>query len=256
MGLFNFLLSHPLTRGMAVDDPQTTLFRRQIIRKKPYLKKIYTEWYGMLMKGMPSGSINILELGSGAGFLDELIPNIISSEVFVIPGVQLIADACNLPFEDCVLDAILMTDVFHHIPDVTAFLEEASRTLKVGGKIIMIEPWFTSWSYFVYRRLHSEPFIIDAEEWTIPKVGPLSGANGALPWIVFKRDLNKFENYFPKFILRNIRPFMPFSYLLSGGVSMRSFLPGFIYQLLRRIEDSLNQNRWGMFAYIEVEKIH
>jgi hypothetical protein len=46
---------------------------------------------------------------------------------------------------------------------------------------------------------------------------------------------------------------MPFSYLLSGGVSIRFSAPGFLYTLTRYIESKLSQQRWAMFAYIEIE---
>jgi ubiquinone/menaquinone biosynthesis C-methylase UbiE len=47
-----------------------------------------------------------------------------------------------------------MTDVFHHIPKPEAFLKEASRCLRPGGRIVMIEPWICGWSKLVYGYLH------------------------------------------------------------------------------------------------------
>jgi len=48
---------------------------------------------------------------------------------------------------------------------------------------------------------------------------------------------------------------MPFAYLLSGGVSMRFSSPSFLYPLIRYIESKLSQQRWAMFAYVEIELI-
>ena len=45
MGLLNYLLAHPLTRGLDIDDPMVTLLRKKIIQSKPFLKNIYKEWY-------------------------------------------------------------------------------------------------------------------------------------------------------------------------------------------------------------------
>lgn len=245
------LLSHPLTRNLSVDDPRTTQLRRRIVREKRFLHALYTEWYERLIRALPATD-NVLELGSGAGFLQELLPNVITSEVFESPGVRLVASACDLPFPDRCLDAIVMTDVFHHIPDVDRFLTEASRCLRVRGRLVMIEPWRTSWSEWVYTNLHSEPFSPESD-WSIPASGPLSGANGALPWIVFHRDKARFAELHPRFRMLTIEPMMPFSYLLSGGVSMRSLMPGWMYRPVRALEGMLDQSRWAMFALIDLE---
>ena len=39
------LLTHPLTRGMDIDSLETTAIRRRIIQDKPFLKKLYKDWY-------------------------------------------------------------------------------------------------------------------------------------------------------------------------------------------------------------------
>ena len=40
-------------------------------------------------------------------------------------------------------------------------------------------------SRVIYGALHHEPFRPDAADWKISGKGPLSAANGALPWILF-----------------------------------------------------------------------
>jgi SAM-dependent methyltransferase len=161
-----------------------------------------------------------------------------------------------LPFGDAALRAIVMTDVMHHIPDVEAFLAEAQRTLRRGGRIVMVEPWLSGWSSIVYRTLHSEPFRPDASTWRFPSAGPLSGANSALPWIVFERDLETFRRRFPDFHLVTIEPFMPFRYLLSGGVSTRISMPGWTFPFWRWVEEVIApwRRHLAMFALIEIER--
>ncbi|EFO33339.1 methyltransferase type 11 [Roseibium sp. TrichSKD4] len=241
-----------MTRGLSIDDPQTTELRRQIIVEKPFLKSIYHEWYGRILEALPNQD-RVLELGSGAGFFKEMLPNAITSEVFPVEGVDIVADACNLQFLDGDLDAIVMTDVLHHIPGVDRFFAEASRCLRPGGRIVMIEPWRTPWSEWVYNHLHHEPFVPSAD-WNIPTTGPLSGANGALPWIIFLRDKEEFGRQYPELKITNIEPIMPFSYMLSGGVSLRSLMPNFLYRSIRFIEGLLPADRFAMFALIEVER--
>ena len=137
MGILTSWLAHPLTRGLSVDDPRTTLLRRRIIQEKAFLRRLYEEWYALILDRLPA-THEVLELGSGAGFLDQCLPGLITSEVFATPGVERVVDARQLPFAEHSLDAIVMTDVFHHIPDVQRFLHEAVRCLRPGGRIVMI----------------------------------------------------------------------------------------------------------------------
>ncbi len=69
MGLLTNLLSHPLTRGLDIDAIQTTELRKQIICNKPFLKKIYAQWYFQIIENLPASVGPVLELGTGAGFL-------------------------------------------------------------------------------------------------------------------------------------------------------------------------------------------
>ena len=204
MSMLQRLLAHPLTRNLDLDDPRTTALRRSIIQSKPFLRQLYTEWYQEIRDALPEGEAPVLELGSGAGFLGEFLPGLISSDVFRIPGVSLVLDGRALPFRSASLRGIAMTEVLHHIPDAGCFLAEAARCVQPGGVVVMIEPWVTAWSRFVWGRLHHEPFIPNAADWTISPIGPLSGANGALPWIVFERDRAIFHQRFPEWEIRSI----------------------------------------------------
>lgn len=249
------ILDHPLTRGVALDDPRNTLLRRQIIREKQFLHRLYDEWYSLICSRLPESSDAVLEIGSGAGYLREFLPQVVTSEVFPLEGVDRVEDATALTFADASLDAIVMTDVLHHIPNVAQFLREASRTLRPGGRLVMIEPWRTPWSDWVYRNLHHEPFRPDAEDWRLPPGGPLSMANGALPWMVFSRDRVLFERLNPELEIAAVEPLMPVAYLASGGVSMRSLLPGSAYPAVRSVERRVLREKGAMFALIEVHRL-
>jgi hypothetical protein len=128
--------------------------------------------------------------------------------------------------------------------------------LRSGGIIAMIEPWVSTWSRLVYTRLHHEPFDTAAKDWTFPISGPLSGANGALPWMIFERDRNDFEAEFRELEIRQVRPFMPFRYLVSGGVSMRPLMPESTFNVWRKLESwfSAWPQHWSMFALIHLTR--
>jgi SAM-dependent methyltransferase len=241
-----------LTVNLDLDDPNNTLLRRQIIRDKSFLESIYQEWYNIISNKFDSECDTILEVGSGAGFLKDYLPKVLTSEIFPIEGVDLVEDATKLGLEDSSLDGIVMTDVLHHIPNVDEFFAEAQRALRPEGQLIMIEPWNTGWARFIYRNFHHEPFEPDASDWSFPKGGPLSSANGALPWIVFSRDRAKFEMKNPQLNIVSIKPIMPFAYLASGGLATRFGFPRFTYRLIRAFERTVLKERGAMFAVISV----
>jgi SAM-dependent methyltransferase len=249
-------LAHPLARGRDLDDPSTTALRRRIIAEKPPLADIYREWYAWLNRQLPSGHGRVLELGSGAGSMRDAVPGVITSDIFAVPGIDLMLDAQRLPFADGSLRGIVMTNVLHHVPDLRLFFREARRCVRPGGVVAMIEPWRTPWSSFVYRRLHHEPFAADARDWTVGGDGPLSDANGALPWIVFSRDRQQFEREFPEWRISRVEPLMPLRYLLSGGVSLRSLVPAWTFGAWKRVDRFLERwpARFAMFAGIALEK--
>ena len=122
--------------------------------------------------------------------------------------------------------------------------------------MIMIEPWVTPWSRLIYSRLHHEPFRPEAVQWSFPRKGPLSEANSALPWIIFERDRDQFQEEFPEWQIHTIKPIMPFRYLVSGGVSMRAFMPGWSFALWRTIENLLQpwMQNLAMFVLIVLIK--
>ncbi|MBI1761620.1 MAG: methyltransferase domain-containing protein [Acidobacteria bacterium] len=249
-------LAHPLTRGLEIDDPQTTDLRRRIIREKPFLRRIYQEWYGEIVAALPAGHEPVLELGAGAGFLRDYLPGVITSEIFPCPGVNIVLDGLALPFADRVLRGIVLVDVLHHLPRPRQFFIEAARCVRTGGAVVMIEPWVTAWSELIYTKLHHEPFQPRARAWEFPASGPLSGANGALPWILFERDRAQFEREFPTWKIQKIELAMPFRYLVSGGVSMRGLMPGWSFTFWRGMEQALRpwMRSLAMFAYITLKR--
>lgn len=222
---------------MNIDAPETTIARRSQLQAKPFLRKIYEHWYDRIRSSLPDSSLGpVVEIGSGGGFLNRYLPGVWSTEVFWVPHVDSVLDARALPFSNNCLGAIVLVDVFHHIPDTAAFLAEADRCLKPGGRVIMIEPWLTPWSRFIYKCFHHEPVAPFARQWRLTGSGPLSTANSALPWIVFHRDRNRFDNQFPDLTVMELTLFDPFAYLISGGFSYPSALPAAWTSRLLRLE--------------------
>jgi SAM-dependent methyltransferase len=252
----NTFLQHPLIKDLDSSDPNSTHVRRRIIQEKAILNRIYQDWYGEIICSLPISDKPILEIGSGASFLKNCCGNLITSDIMYYQGIDSVLDAQSLPIMAESLNAIVMTDVFHHLPKPRSFFEEAYRCIQPGGKIIMVEPWVTPWSTYVFKNWHHEPFDPTAITWEYPVEHPLSGANGALPWIVFQRDKGIFENEFHHWQINKIKPIMPFLYLASGGISSKEILPGFFYEPIKFIEKMISpiNKKIAMFALIAIQR--
>ncbi len=240
-----------------LDDPAVTLLHARIIQKKPFLRRIYIDFYKQFANVVPDSQGKILiELGSGGGFIKEVISNVITSEVLELPSVDKVFSALEMPFEKAGVDAFFMIDVLHHITEPRIFFREALRCLKDGGKVVMIEPANTLWSRFIYKNFHHELFDVRAQ-WELEQTGRLSQSNGAMPWIIFTRDRKIFEKEFPSLKIVKIHNHTPLRYLLSGGLTLRQLFPSFTYELIKAIEYVLSplNNLLGMFQTIELQKV-
>lgn len=242
-----------------IEDLDSTLsndVHRNIILKKPFLKKLYLDYYkefeNALMK-LPKGYL--VEIGSGAGFLKEVIPDVITTDVFEGASIDKVLNAEVLPFEDESVSAFFLLNVLHHINKSILFFKEAKRCLINGGKIIMIEPYCSVWGEFIFGNFHHELLDKDAN-WEVSKGGRLTSANLALAWIIFFRDRNVFENMFPELKITKLVPHTSFRYIISGGLSFKQLLPSFTYDLIKGIEDILSPlNKYiGLFVSIELKK--
>jgi len=247
----------PETRGIKdLDSPSTTILHGKIIQKKVFLKKLYIDFYNVFKRSIPDTEGKVLvELGSGGGFIKDVIDNVITSDILELPNVDKVFCGTEMPFEDSSVDAFFMIDVLHHIPDTRGFFTEANRCLKKGGKIVMVEPANTLWGRFIYKNFHHEGF--DPEgRWGLESEGPLSSANGAIPWIIFERDRAIFEKEYSSFKTVKVCKHTPFRYLLSGGLTLRQLVPSFMYIVVKVVEYLLNpfNNVLGMFQTIELEK--
>ncbi|MFA5974721.1 MAG: class I SAM-dependent methyltransferase [Elusimicrobiota bacterium] len=197
-----------------------------------------------------------LEIGSGGGFLKDILPNVLTSDVCPDPGLDRVVHSEKLDFPDESLRAIFLLNVLHHLPDPEAFFNEANRCLVRGGRLVMIEPYRSWWSRVFYRFLHHEPFDDQAPAWTVEGQGRLHRANIAVPWIIFWRDRQRFESLWPALRIRSLERHTVFKYLISGGVSWRALLPGGAYPVVHALDDLLSKcpRVFSIFQTIVIEK--
>jgi SAM-dependent methyltransferase len=228
-----------------------------LIKNKPPLRNYYLETYQRFAKCLercPKRGL-VLELGSGAGFIKDVIPDAVTSDALPYEGIDQTIDATAMPFADGTVRGIFMLNVFHHIPDVGSFLQEASRVLAPGGRVLIVDQYPGYLSSLVFKYLHFETFDEKALNWKFESTGPLSGANGALAWIVFHRDRKNFETLFPRLKIETFAPHSPLRYWLMGGMKNWSLLPARSYNLATRVDRMLVRLSAQLSSFVDIELV-
>lgn len=224
-----------------------------------YFFEVYSEIYSNLLK--ISGSRNAVNLGScveigASGSIGKfLMPELKTFDVRSGIGVDLVLNSYALPCGDSDVDAIIGKDVLHHMGDIEAHFREVERVLKPGNSAVYLEPNWNLLSRFILYFFHVEPYIKNQINWKFESVDPMH-SNQALPWIVFVRDKNEFQEKFPNLLPQIHDSFMGFSYVLSGGVNGRTFLPQKLLLLIFNLELKFERHlRWVHLArFISVTK--
>jgi SAM-dependent methyltransferase len=211
--------------------------RRQIWKYKKILKRLYHNWYRIIGSALRPGSI--LEIGGGSGNLKEFFTHAISSDILFTPWADAVLDAHDLPFKDAALDNIVLFDVLHHLIDPLHFFFEAQRTLKKNGRIILMEPYISWASFFIYQFLHAEGLVWKSypfEKQGLNKNKSYFHGNQAIPTLIFEKYKNEFCNNFPRLnIIKKERSDF-FIYPLSGGFHNPSLCPLFLYSAFEYLE--------------------
>ncbi|EKE00978.1 MAG: type 11 methyltransferase [uncultured bacterium] len=226
---------------------------------KEILREIYKDYYARMMRY--SKEPNILEIGGGTGNLKRLYPGVVSTDILSTPWVDVVCDAQHLPFEDESFNTILMVDVLHHIQKPALFFQEASRVLKSGGRIVLLEPAITSVSWFFYNFFHPEPVKMGVNPFEdIQSQQPWQSfdANQAIPELIFGKYNEKFLELFPMFKVIKKEYISLFCYPLSGGFKPWSLIPARFFDGILALEKKL-ENKIGKFSafrlFVVVEKI-
>jgi SAM-dependent methyltransferase len=227
-------------------------------RQKPALRDIYLDLYRRMAAELVPGQT--LEIGGGAGIFKEYAPDVVTTDILPAPWLDLVADAQFLPLGDNTFDNVVMFDVLHHIEFPRRFLAEASRVLRPGGRIIMIEPGITPVSWPFYRLMHPEPVDMAADPLRDGAPDPRRdafAANQAIPTRLVGRDRARFAQAFPEFRVVRKRWLSLFAYPLSGGFQHWSLIPQSLVAPVLRLEDIFAPIFGGLLGFrllIVIEK--
>ena len=66
---------------------------------------------------------------------------------YALPDVRLIGEDGRWPVPDTAADVILATETLEHVVDPMAFMAEAHRCLRPGGRIVLTVPFAARWHY-------------------------------------------------------------------------------------------------------------
>ena len=227
---------------------------RELILGKSALRLLYTKLYRHYVKCLQQcpETGRIVEIGSGAGFSKQIIPEMITTDVLPYATVDMCGDAMQLPFKNGSLRAIFLLNTLHHIPDVKRFFGEARRCLRSNGRVLIVDQYLGWLSYWIFRFAHHEPFNPKAKTWVFDTTGPLSGANGALCWIIFYRDRKRFEQLFPDLCIHSITPHSPLGYWLAGGLKSLSLIPGNLFHLISSLDDAMARMLPPLSSFVNI----
>jgi SAM-dependent methyltransferase len=213
--------------------------RRHKWNTKEILKRLYFKWYELIGEWIRPGVV--LELGGGSGNLKDYFPQAISSDIVFASWLDAVLDAQRLPLRSESMTSIVLFDVLHHLPAPALFFSEAQRVLKQGGRIIMMEPYVSTLSSFIYKYLHQEGIKPDGNPLGRTHAegrDPFEG-NQALPSLIFEDHREDFLKRFPGLEIIQERRMDFLIYPLSGGFHHPSLCPISLYGILERMEQAL-----------------
>ena len=214
---------------------------RRVWEQKSVLRRIYNEEFFARLLSFRKDGVSV-EVGAGPGFFKHKLPSVISTDIVWCPWLDAVADAQKLPFRSSTVTNIFGVDMLHHIASPMTFLIEAQRILVPGGRLILVEPWVTPFSYLIYRYLHQEDCDLWARPWELSDSSATPGkkafdGNQAIPYLLFgPRHRSQTFSALPALTPVVIEPFCLFAYLLSMGFKPMNLLPRVLYPAVSKIE--------------------
>ncbi|CAN2170259.1 Methyltransferase type 11 [Candidatus Nanopelagicaceae bacterium] len=203
-------------------------------------QRYYYKWlYSKIENELPKEG-KILEIGSGYGMSEDFIEseNIYRTEFMrnVPLGVHGGIDASNLLFDDHSFASTFAVDAIHHIPDSLMAIKELLRVTKIGGRVILVEPYVSLLSYPVYKIFHNEKTsmkldISNHKSWV--SEAPEDGNQGVMQNLLKVIAINNQQVEFHKL---KVVYFSPLSFFATGGLSRPIPIPKAFIRAIISIE--------------------
>lgn len=192
------------------------------------LDYLLRERYSWMRDWLPPGA-TVAELGAGAGFAGLYLDcDLILTDVVENRWIGAVMDAAQTAFRGGSLDAVIVSNVLHHVAAPSQFLDEANRVLKPGGLVLMNEAYASLLLRAVLRVSRHEGYSYDVDVFDHDAIAndprnPWSG-NNAISNMLFDAK-EPFERRFPDFELVLDEPHECVLFLASGGVTAKVPVP-------------------------------
>jgi SAM-dependent methyltransferase len=228
--------------GSGIRLDQRQIAHRQVWERKETLRLLYRDFHRRLLESCPEGPV--LDIGGGTAHIKDSRPGIISTDILLFPGIDVVADAHRLPFAARSFSGVVMLDVLHHLERPVEFLSEASRVLRPGGCLAMIEPAMTPIARRFYQHFHEEPVDMDADPFASVAIDPNRDpfdANQAIPSLLFTTPSarSRFEATVPSLRVKRVTWLSLFAYPLSGGFQSWSLMPAALVRPMLALEERI-----------------
>jgi SAM-dependent methyltransferase len=218
---------------------------------KPLLQKIYANYYRQIIAqlnyNLPG---KVVELGSGIGNFKQFYPACICTDIFPNPWIDQVESAYALSFPDASVSHLIMVDVFHHLKFPGSALQEFSRVLSPGGRVIILDPSLSALGLLVWGPLHHEPIgLFKKITWATTDNSVLHNsvyyaAQGNATRIFGGK---KYRPLLEKWNILHKKKMSAISHMASGGYSKPAFYPESALPLMQQLEKVLDLFPW-LFA--------
>ena len=234
-------------------------FNRDRWLAKPLLKEVYGDIHRRVAEVCRQGREPTVEIGSGIGHIKETIPECITTDTEVAPGIDQKQNIYKLTFEDASVGNFILIHVLHHLQYPGTALEEMRRVLVSGGRIVIFEPYISMLGRIVYGPCHHEPIgLHEPIEWfcadsVSSEEFPYYAAQGNATRIFARTG---FESHLENWLIVKKQVIAHFSHILSGGYGGPCFYPRILWPLMRKLDvfASLFPSLFGTSVLIALEK--
>lgn len=235
-------------------------FQRRAWEQRPLLRELYRAWFRRVEGALSRVGGATVEVGCGIGTFKEFMPEAIATDVIATEWTDRTVDAEHLPYEDASLANLVMIDVLHHLPKPERALDEASRALRPGGRLVALEPYCSLVSTPAWRGFHHEPIDMRADPFDARAKSTIDpfDSNSALPTLMFWRHEDELRRRWPQLQVVSRERFACLVYPLSGGFSGRQLCGEGIGKALMSLDDRLSPLAWalGFRCLVAVERRH
>lgn len=216
---------------------QEILANKESWERKPILRRIYAEFHRRIAAALPANlEGKVVELGSGVADISAVIPGCLRTDLFPNPWIDRTENAYQLSFADGTVSSLILFDVFHHLRYPGRALQEFSRVLIRGGRVIIFDPGMSLLGRMVYGPLHPEPLGFreritwdSPDHWT-PEMIDYYAAQSNAHRLFVRREVDLSQLGWK---IIEVKRYADISYVLSGGYSRKQLYPDGLYPLMR-----------------------